>query len=166
MKEGKKSFFASKSLLPGHHQKQLAKKQCHPGPATECCTKVCSPGLRPPAWNRTELGPARHLGHHLGQEMLGGAPYLCHLQTRNNQHIVNTTGTTPLGKWGPSDSGKATIQIWWKPRLCPRPGERHSLELSILYILKTPVRDFPGGPVAKTPRSQCRGPGFDPWSGN
>ena len=27
-------------------------------------------------------------------------------------------------------------------------------------------RDFPGGPVAKTPHSQCRGPGFNPWSGN
>ena len=26
--------------------------------------------------------------------------------------------------------------------------------------------DFPGGPVAKTLNSQCRGPGFDPWSGN
>ena len=26
--------------------------------------------------------------------------------------------------------------------------------------------DVPGGPVAKTPCSQCRGPGFDPWSGN
>ena len=26
--------------------------------------------------------------------------------------------------------------------------------------------DFPGGPVAKTPSSQCRGPGFNPWSGN
>ena len=26
--------------------------------------------------------------------------------------------------------------------------------------------DFPGGPVVKTPHSQCRGPGFDPWSGN
>ena len=25
------------------------------------------------------------------------------------------------------------------------------------------IRDFPGGPVGKTPRSQCRGPGFDPW---
>ena len=25
---------------------------------------------------------------------------------------------------------------------------------------------FPGGPVAKTPRSQSRGPGFDSWSGN
>ena len=27
-------------------------------------------------------------------------------------------------------------------------------------------RDFPGGPVVKTPRSQCRGPQIDPWSGN
>ena len=26
--------------------------------------------------------------------------------------------------------------------------------------------DLPGGPVAKTPGTQCRGPGFDPWSGN
>ena len=25
-------------------------------------------------------------------------------------------------------------------------------------------RDFPGGPVVKTLRSQCRGHGFDPWS--
>ena len=25
---------------------------------------------------------------------------------------------------------------------------------------------FPGGPVAKTPCSPCRGPGFHPWSGN
>ena len=27
-------------------------------------------------------------------------------------------------------------------------------------------RDFPGGPVGKTSHSQCRGPGFYPWSGN
>ena len=27
-------------------------------------------------------------------------------------------------------------------------------------------RDFPGGTVDKTLHSQCRGPGFDPWSGN
>ena len=26
--------------------------------------------------------------------------------------------------------------------------------------------DFPGGQVAKTACSQCRGPRFDPWSGN
>ena len=28
------------------------------------------------------------------------------------------------------------------------------------------LQDLPGGPVAKTQRSQCRGPGFNPWSGN
>ena len=26
--------------------------------------------------------------------------------------------------------------------------------------------DFPGGPVAKTPCSQCKGPEFNSWSGN
>ena len=28
------------------------------------------------------------------------------------------------------------------------------------------LRDFPGGPVARTLSSQCRGPRFDPWSGS
>ena len=28
------------------------------------------------------------------------------------------------------------------------------------------VGDFPRGQMAKTSHSQCRGPGFDPWSGN
>ena len=27
-------------------------------------------------------------------------------------------------------------------------------------------RDVPGGPLVKTPCIQCRGPGFNPWSGN
>ena len=27
-------------------------------------------------------------------------------------------------------------------------------------------RGFSGGPVAKAPCPQCRGPRFDPWSGN
>ena len=31
---------------------------------------------------------------------------------------------------------------------------------------KTLPGDFPGGPVAKTLRSQCRGPRIKPWSGN
>ena len=31
--------------------------------------------------------------------------------------------------------------------------------------LKIGGRDFPGGPVAKALHSQCRGPGFNPWSG-
>ena len=28
--------------------------------------------------------------------------------------------------------------------------------------IESELRDFPGGPGAKTPRSQCRGSGFDP----
>ena len=28
------------------------------------------------------------------------------------------------------------------------------------------VRQFPGGPVVRTRRFHCRGPGFNPWSGN
>ena len=31
---------------------------------------------------------------------------------------------------------------------------------------KSTLRDFPGGTVDKTLCSQCRGPGFNPWSGN
>ena len=34
------------------------------------------------------------------------------------------------------------------------------------YSYKRATWDFPGGPVSKIPHSQCRGPGFDPWSGN
>ena len=31
--------------------------------------------------------------------------------------------------------------------------------------LKCNIQDSPCGPVAKTLCSQCRGPGFDPWTG-
>ena len=34
------------------------------------------------------------------------------------------------------------------------------------WMDKEDVGDFPGGPVVKTPLFQCRGRGFDPWSGN
>ena len=33
-------------------------------------------------------------------------------------------------------------------------------------ILRSGNRDFPGSPVAKTLRFQCKGPRFDPWLGN
>ena len=35
-----------------------------------------------------------------------------------------------------------------------------------LNIQKTKIRDFPGGPVARTLCSQCRGSRFISWSGN
>ena len=39
----------------------------------------------------------------------------------------------------------------------------------MLYIdsyIKDIGGNFPGGPVDRTPCSQCRGPGFDFWLGN
>ena len=33
-------------------------------------------------------------------------------------------------------------------------------------MINREMRDFPGGTGLKTLSSQCRGPGFDPWSGN
>ena len=60
---------------------------------------------------------------------------------------------------GPEDSwGGALLGL---PR-CP------SFEGFPLSILPSTFSDwdFPGGPVGKAPCSQCRGPRFDPWSGN
>ena len=39
------------------------------------------------------------------------------------------------------------------------------LKSTVTEIINS-LEDLPGGPVAKTPRSQCRRPGFNPWSGN
>ena len=36
----------------------------------------------------------------------------------------------------------------------------------IMFTIAMSFRDFPGGPMVKTPCTQFRGPGFDPWSGN
>ena len=44
---------------------------------------------------------------------------------------------------------------------------RYHLTLVRMAIIKKSTnRDFPGGPVVKTPSFQCRGHGFNPWSGN
>ena len=38
--------------------------------------------------------------------------------------------------------------------------------MSFYYLKTTSLWDFLGGPVAKSPCSQCRKLGFDPWWGN
>ena len=41
------------------------------------------------------------------------------------------------------------------------------LRLLLGFVLKKMGwREFPGGPVVKTPRFHCGEHGFDPWSGN
>ena len=39
-------------------------------------------------------------------------------------------------------------------------------ELAMDTEKKQQARDLSGGPAVKTLCSQCRGPGFNPWSGN
>ena len=43
---------------------------------------------------------------------------------------------------------------------------RRHLSLPVCLSLNREGRDFPGGPLVKSPRSQCRGSGFNPWSGD
>ena len=47
-----------------------------------------------------------------------------------------------------------------------REVREESAQLGRWSLTKTQVRDFPDGPVVKTPHFHCRGRGFDPWSGN
>ena len=49
------------------------------------------------------------------------------------------------------------------PLLGIYPREMKTKNMSIQKLVHW---DFPGGPVAKTSHSRCRGPGFHPWSGN
>ena len=47
------------------------------------------------------------------------------------------------------------------------PGPKVFLVTTKVLVTELPLGwDFPGGPLAKTSCSQCRGPGFRPWSGN
>ena len=44
---------------------------------------------------------------------------------------------------------------------------KFEIRIPLLLRLKEIIRgDFPGGPVVKTPRFQCKGHGFNPLSGN
>ena len=72
-------------------------------------------------------------------------------------------------------------QEYWSRSPCPPPGDlpnpgtepaSHASQVDSLPteppgkpLLVSP-RDFPGSQAAKAPDSQCRGPGFNCWSGN
>ena len=51
-----------------------------------------------------------------------------------------------------------------RKNICNTYDKNEFLILNTSYKWKR--RDFPGGPVAKTPGSQCKGPGLDLWSGS
>ena len=65
---------------------------------------------------------------------------------------------------------KETEMKWEKTEFMKSVGYSDLEERPPSKMIKLPLRrqfrDFPGGAVVKTPHSQCRGPKFDPWSGN
>ena len=82
----------------------------------------------------------------------------------------------PCNQFIPSPSFKCDTNSFFSKSYCPacRPTAQ-TCSLRLCYVTgitpgilgKKRIRqDFLGGPVARTPHSQCRGPRFDPWSGN
>lgn len=53
---------------------------------------------------------------------------------------------------------------WFLSRLQGLPSTLYDIRSSSTLQEGIDV-DLPGGPETKTSNSQCRGPGFDPWSG-
>ena len=41
--------------------------------------------------------------------------------------------------------------------------ENSDIWVNFAYVIDIKLRDFPGSPVVKTPCSQRKGHGFDPW---
>ena len=60
------------------------------------------------------------------------------------------------------------IRPTWVPQLPPRrqPGKDEGWKRWPVQRMAQTPRDFPGGPVVKTPRFHCKGHGFNPRSGN
>ena len=52
--------------------------------------------------------------------------------------------------------------LWWNLHSS---WERQSAEIKYINTWEISGRDFPGGPLFSTPFFQCKGCGFDPWSG-
>ena len=79
------------------------------------------------------------------------------------------------GPWGHKESDTTERLNWAKPVFLGNlPWLKHLLfvllhhptQTFVIAFTFTVFRDFPGGLEAKTPHSQCRGPGFNPWSGS
>ena len=77
-------------------------------------------------------------------------------------------GGFPQLTGGVGDRTNSTWRGWWRDPetylgITYLPGTEATTHAN---LRKKVTGDFPGGPGAKTPCSQCRGPGFDPWLGN
>ena len=81
---------------------------------------------------------------------MGGVDSFMHFGGKQNSKIP--------ALYSPQDCEDDGFDSWSIPmtRLC----------YMVQLILRKRAWDFPGGPVVKTPHSQCRGLRFNPWFGN
>ena len=88
---------------------------------------------------------------------------LLYLKWITNKDLLYSTGNSAqchVAAWMGEQFGREWIHVYvWLSRFAVH-WNYHNI-VNQLYS-----RDFPGGPVVKTPRSQCREPGFNPRSGN
>ena len=88
-------------------------------------------------------------------------PHSCCLELLSADQVCLPECGLPalLGAVFPGSCGYTTYVL---PNLCGivlKVGNR-------IHHLETDFRDFPRGPVVKTPHSHYRGRGFNPWLGN
>ena len=105
---------------------------------------------------------------------LGGQPtcpsYLTRTRNMEARRTFQQVGKTAEDNWKRGAHEDAVV---------PKQKQKDSTALGIMKAMtnsfkdalsKASFRDFPGGPVTKTPCSQCGGPGwgprFEPWSEN
>ena len=70
------------------------------------------------------------------------------------------------GKWGrKAGPDRCAEEFELDPKINVSPGAGIQIH-DHKDVKRYDYWDFPGGPVVKTPSFQCRGPRFDPWSGN
>ena len=114
------------------------------------------------------------LDHHRGPQSQKAVTSQNHLSPRNQRVAV-----TSQSLWSPNHWRVMSASVYFSINLKKHTAYRNSnrnhevCKISFLknfYTEKSHKEltcwDFPGGPGAKTPCSQCRAPGFDFWSGN
>ena len=87
--------------------------------------------------------------------------YSCSIQP-SAKNMQNPTTFHHLHCFHP---GPTPLSLDWIIASISHPFPCFSLRTAASNPIKNESGEFPGGPLAKTPYSQCREPGFDPWSG-
>ena len=127
----------------------------------------------------SQLCPPRYWSHFHSQGLLRGGHWQLHAYPSNQSHgkgtVLYKSSFKFPGRLSMDNSSYMPnhIQVH-RPGLglCSQEPGRSSVlykyrrQRKVFFNGKQGWRDFPGGPLVKTLRFQCRDLGFDPWLGN